>query len=230
MLMYRDATHGIFGNAMVMRSWNESDFMSSNNFAGNYIVRSYIHSPNKSDTWMVMSSLGSNVYFLRGMVGLNLIYRKENRTILSEGKQTDYTNQSFNATARLNGRIGETLNWQYHTTFALNQMEVDLRKVSALDQWKHVFSVAASPMKRLQLQVTGEYYRNEVVKDIYKDILLLDSKLTYNFSKILELSATLSNVFNKKTYDYTLYSEISSTTYEHRLRGREFLVSIYWKR
>lgn len=230
MLMYRDATHGIFGNAMVMRSWNESDFMSSNNFAGDYIVRSYIHSPNKSDTWMVMSSLGSNVNFLRGMAGLNLIYRKENRTILSEGKQTDYTNQSFNATARLNGRIGETLNWQYYATFALNQMEVDLRKVSALDQWKHVFSVAASPMKRLQLQVTGEYYRNEVVKDIYKDILLLDSKLTYNFSKVLELSATLSNVFNKKSYDYTLYSEISSTTYEHRLRGREFLVSIYWKK
>lgn len=229
-LIFRNPTHGIFGNVMVMRSWSESDFMSNSFFMEDYIIRSYIHSPSKSDAWMVMGSLGSNLDFFHGMAGLNLLYQKNNQTMLSEGKHTDYANQSFSATTRLNGRIGETLNWQYQATYGLNQMEVSQRKVQDLDQWKHVFSVSAFPIKMLQLQVTGEYYRNEVVKDLYKNMVLLDSKLTYNLSRSLELSATLSNVFNKKTYDYTLYSDLSSTTYKHHLRGREFLISIYWKK
>lgn len=229
-LMYRDVSCGIFGNVTVMRSWNESEFMGSSLFVGDYIVRSYVRSPNKSDGWIVMGSLGSNVDFLHGMAGLNLMYHRNNRTMLSEGEHTDYADQSFNATVRLNGRIGEALNWQYQAGFGLNQMEVSQRMVQNLDQWKHVFSVSAFPIKTLHLQVTGEYYRNEVVKDIHKDMMLLDSKVTYDLSRSLELSATLSNVFNKKVYDYTLYSDICSTTYRHRLRGREFLISIYWKR
>lgn len=229
-LMYRDATRGVFGNVMVMRSWNESNFMSSSLFVGDYIVRSYTRSPSKSDVWMVMGALGSNVNFLRGMAGLNLVYRKDNRTMLSQGKHTDYANQSLSVTARLNGRIGEALNWQYQANYGLNQMEMSQRKIQELDQWKHVFSVSAFPVKSLQVQVTGEYYRNEVTKDLYKDMILLDSKLTYNLSRSIELSATLSNVFNKKTYGYTLYHDISSSTYEHRLRGREFLISVYWKK
>lgn len=229
-LMYRNATQGIFGNVMVMRSWNESDFMNNSLFVGDYIVRSYTHSPSKSDAWIVMGALGSNIDFLHGIAGLNLMYRKDNRTMLSERKHTDYANQSISITAKLNGRISEVLNWQYQANFGQNKMEVNQRKVQDLNQSKHIFSVSAFPTKYLQIQVTGEYYRNEVVKDIHKDMMLLDSKVTYNLSRSLELSATLSNVFNKKVYDYTLYNDISSTTYQHHLRGREFLISLYWKK
>lgn len=229
-LMYRNPSNGIFGNVMMMRSWNENKFMSSSLFVGDYIVRSYTRSPNKNDVWTLMGSLGSNVGVLHGMAGINVFFQRNNSTMLSEGEHTNYANQSLNTTARLNGRIGKVLNWQYHATYRLNQMEVAQRKVQNLDQWKHAFVITAFPTKNLQLQMTGEYYNNEVSKNIHKSIILLDSKLTYCLCRSLEISATLSNLFNKRTYDYTLYSELNSTTYEHRLRGRELLVSIYWKK
>ena len=229
-LTYRNPTHGLFGNITMMRSWNESDFMSSSFFAGDYIIRSYTRLPNKSDAWTLMGSLGSNVDFLRGMAGVNILFQRNNSTRLSEGKNTDCANQSLNTTARFNGRIGKTLNWQYHAIYGLNQMEVGQRKVQDLDQWKHVLSATTFPTKFIQFQVTGEYYSNEIAKNIHKNMMLVDTKLTYNLCQNWELSATLSNIFNKKAYEYTLYSDLSSTTYEHRLRGREFLVSIYWKK
>lgn len=229
-LTYRNPTHGLFGNITMMRSWNESDFMSSSLFMGDYIIRSYTRQPNKSDAWTLMGSLGSNIDFLHGMAGVNILFQRNNSTRLSEGIHTNCTHQSLNTTARLNGRIGQTLNWQYHATYGLNQMEVGLRKVQDLDQWKHRLSATVIPSKLIQLQVVGEYYSNEIAKDIRKDIILIDAKLAYNLNRSLEFSATLSNIFNKKTYEYTLYNELSSTTYEHRLRGREFLISIYWKK
>ncbi len=229
-LMYRNPSNGLFGNVMMMRSWNENKFMSNSLFVGDYIIRSYTRSPNKSDVWTLMGSLGSNVGFLHGMAGINVFFQRSNSTMLSEGEHTNYANQTLNTTARLNGRIGKVLNWQYHTTYGLNQMEVAQRMVQDLDQWKHIFAITAFPTKKLQLQMTGEYYNNEVSKDIHKSIVLLDSKVTYCLSQSLEVSATLSNLFNKRTYDYTLYSDLNSTTYEHRLRGRELLISIYWKK
>ncbi len=42
----------------------------------------------------------------------------------------------------------------------------------------------------------------------------------------LEFSATLSNIFNQRTYNYTTYNQLNSFESQRRLRGRELLFSI----
>ena len=49
----------------------------------------------------------------------------------------------------------------------------------------------------------GEYYRNQIEADNYKNMFMLDSKLTFNITKRLELSASLTNILNRKEYSYT---------------------------
>ena len=46
----------------------------------------------------------------------------------------------------------------------------------------------------------------------------------------MELSATVSNLFNKKNYAYTIYNDLSSVGYTRMIRGREFFVSVYLKK
>ena len=72
----------------------------------------------------------------------------------------------------------------------------------------------------------GEHYRNELTGSAYKNVFLLDTKLVYKLSKRIELSAMLNNILNRRTYNYTTYSQLSSFESQRWLRGRELLLSI----
>ena len=43
--------------------------------------------------------------------------------------------------------------------------------------------------------------------------------LIYKLNKRLELSASLSNIFNQRTYNYTTYNQLSSFESQRWLRG-----------
>ena len=60
----------------------------------------------------------------------------------------------------------------------------------------------------------------------YKDIVMLDTRLTYQLNKRIEFAASLTNILNKRSYNYTTYSQLSSFESQRWLRGRELLISI----
>ncbi|EKU88512.1 carboxypeptidase-like regulatory domain-containing protein [Bacteroides oleiciplenus] len=229
-LNFKQPLLGLFANIMVMRSWNSQDYLSGQEFIGDYILRTYRKTPSRSDTWTVFGTMSYNIDFLKGTAGLNVIFRKNNRTMLSEGIPTNYTQENYNVTGRLNGRIGTVLNWQYRLNYGQNHLKIDDQFQQRLNQWEHALSLTASFGKRWNLQGTGEYYRNEIAKKQFKDMILADGKLSYNLNSRLELSATVSNLFNRKNYAYTIYNDLSSAGYTRMIRGREFFVSIYLKK
>ncbi|WP_455669644.1 carboxypeptidase-like regulatory domain-containing protein [Phocaeicola sp.] len=229
-LNFKQPIWGLFANAMVIRSWNCADFLQSQQFTGDYIMKYYTQFPNKGNSWTALGTVSSNIECLKGMAGINFLYQKINRSMLSERELTDYSIESYNLTGRLNGRIGEFANWQYLLDYGQNNLNINHQPTRRLNRWQHTFSIFAVPFSRLSTQLSGEYYHNEVVEHQYKDMLLLDGKISYNLGKHIELSATLSNLFNRRTYGYSLYSETSVVRHERMLRGREFLLSFYLKR
>lgn len=82
------------------------------------------------------------------------------------------------------------------------------------------------PHPKWQWQAGGEHYRNELTQGVYKRILMLDTKLIFTPTKQIELSASLTNMLNKKQYNYTTYSQLSSFESQRSLRGRQLLFSI----
>lgn len=82
------------------------------------------------------------------------------------------------------------------------------------------------PHRKWEWHISGEHYRNELTSDQFKNVFLLDTKLIYKLNKRLELSASLSNIFNQRTYNYTTYNQLTSFESQRWLRGRELLISI----
>ena len=229
-LNFKQPIWGLFANAMVMRSWNSASFLQSQQFTGDYIMKYYTKSPHKGNTWTALGTVSGNIECLKGMAGVTFLYRKTNRSMLSEGKLTDYSTESYNLTGRLNGRIGQFANWQYILDYGQNNLHINHQPPHRLSRWQHTFSIFAAPFNRLSTQLSGEYYHNEVGEHQYKNMLLLDGKISYSLGKHIELSATLSNLFNHRTYGYSLYAETSVVKHERKLRGREFLISFYLKK
>lgn len=229
-LNFKQPLIGLFANIMVMRAWISQDYLSGQEFVGDYVLHTYHREPSRSNTWTVFGTMSYNVDFLKGMAGLNVVFRKNNRTTQLEGIPTNYTQENYSVTGRLNGRIGKALNWQYRLIYGQNHLKIDDRLHQRLNQWEHALSITATIGKKWNIQGMGEYYRNEIAKKQFKDMILADCKLSYSLNSHLELSATVSNLFNKKNYAYTIYTDVSSVGYTRLIRGREFFVSVYLKK
>ena len=82
------------------------------------------------------------------------------------------------------------------------------------------------PHSKWEWQVGGEHYCNELAQGTCKSILMLDTKLLFKPTKRMELAASLTNILNKKAYNYTTYSQLSSFESQRTLRGRQLLLAI----
>ncbi len=91
-------------------------------------------------------------------------------------------------------------------------------------------SVTITPCSLITWTVGGEYYRNQIEEGRYKEMCMLDTKLTFNISKRIEVSASVTNLLNKKKYSYTSYGTVSQFERSNQLRGREYMLSIYLKK
>ena len=91
-------------------------------------------------------------------------------------------------------------------------------------------SVTVTPCSLITWTIGGEFYRNQIEEEHYKKMFMLDTKLTFNISKRIEVSASITNLLNKKEYSYTSYGTVSQYERSSKLRGREFMISIYLKK
>ena len=98
------------------------------------------------------------------------------------------------------------------------------------DSFIYTGNVTVTPCSLITWTTGGEFYHNQIAEGLNKEIFMLDTKLTFNVSRRIEISASATNLFNKKEYGYTSYSTVSQYERSSKLRGREFMISIYLKK
>lgn len=66
------------------------------------------------------------------------------------------------------------------------------------DNFIYSGNVTLTPCPLITWTAGGEFYRNQIETGRYKEMLMLDTKLTFNISKRIEISASVTNLLNKK--------------------------------
>ncbi len=150
--------------------------------------------------------------------------------MLSQGVMTDYTNDSFLLSPSLIGNISYLLNWTLRFSWDKSMMRISGMDSRSSDNFIYSGNITLTPCSLLTWTTGGEFYRNQIESGRYKEMLMLDTKLTFNISKRLEISASVTNLLNRRSYSYTTYGTLSQVERSSQLRGREFLISIYLKK
>ena len=141
---------------------------------------------------------------------------------------TDYNSQMLNVRTGLDFSFWKDMHLRYAITFSQNRMKIQSMDYSQkIDSWKQDLSVII-PVSPFSIDLRGEYYRNEITSGNYKDFFLADIKASYK-SKRLDLTLSLNNLLNRDTYSYIVTSDLTSSTSTNRIRGRELLVTAYYK-
>lgn len=225
-LSYKHARRGIFANAMVLQSWSHRPYTLAQQLYGDYVVYSYADA--KSDRQMLMASgnIGKTLDFMRGSANINGSFSRNESHLISENSSINSVGASWSVGAKINGSPLRWLSFDYRFSWASSRLAMNGTNASWLGNMENELLLNIMPHRKWEWHISGEHYRNELTSDQFKNVFLLDTKLIYKLNKRLELSASLSNIFNQRTYNYTTYNQLTSFESQRWLRGRELLISI----
>ena len=225
-LSYKHTRRGIFANAMVLQSWSHRPYTLAQQLYGDYVVYSYADA--KSDGQMLMASgnIGKTLDFMRGSANINGSFSRNESHLISENSSVNSVSTSWSVGAKINGSPLRWLSFDYRIEWASSRLAMNGINASWLGNMENELLLNIMPHKKWEWHISGEHYRNELTAGQFKNVFLFDTKVIFKLNKRLELSATLSNIFNQRTYNYTTYNQLTSFESQRWLRGRELLISI----
>ena len=227
-ITYNDALKALHTILSVSRTFSTSPYTPTRRFVGDYIILSAIEQESKSRSWQanLIASKGINLW--NGVVNLRTLYMNSDATMVQNGTITDYNSQMINARMGLDFSFWKDMHLRYAITFSQNRMKIQSMDYShKIDGWKQDLSIII-PINPFTIDLRGEYYRNEITSGNYKDFFLADIKASYK-SKRLDLTLSLNNLLNRDTYSYVITSDLTSSTSTNCIRGRELLLTAYYK-
>ncbi len=223
---YKHTRHGLFANGMVMHLWTNVPYTMAQQLYGDYVVYSYADAKNDSKMLMAMGNIGKTLDFMRGSCNVNGSFSRNESHLLSQSQSVNSVSRSWSVGVKVNGSPARWLSFDYAFDFSNSQLTMNSVANSWLSQMTNELNLTFVPHRKWQWTVSGEHYRNEITDGVFKNVVMLDAKLTFQLNKRIELGASLSNILDKRSYNYTTYSELSSFESQRQLRGRQLLFSI----
>lgn len=227
-IKYTDGLKARHASLSISRIFNTSSYTPMRRFIGNHIVISAIEQESNSNSWQANLFVSRGIGFLNSKINILASYIYSNASMQQNGTMTDYSHQMLNIGGRLDFSLCKKVQLQYGITFNQNRIKIPSTDYSqATDGWREDLTVII-PANPFSIYIHGEYYRNEITNKKYKDFFLTDIKIGYK-SKSIDVTLSLNNLLNYDRYSYVVTNDLMSSTYTNIIRGREALVSLYYK-
>lgn len=223
---YKHTRHGLFADGLVMHSWSHLPYTLAQRLYGDCVVYSYTDANNDGKTLMALGSFGKTLDFMRGSCNINGSFNRNESRLLSQQQSVLSVGTGWSVGGKINGSPWRWFSLDYVIGYSESRLAMNDASAPWLSSMTNELSLNFTPHEKWQWQVSGEHYRNELAEKAYKNIVMLDAKLIFMPSKRIELSASLTNIFNKKEYNYITYSQLSSFESQRALRGRQLLFSM----
>lgn len=228
-VVYSDALKGTSIRLRITKSFGNSPYTSTQDFVGNYIVESLTSEETKYNSWSMFLMGSQGIGFLKGKLNVKALYNAMNSYLAQNSQRMPYDTKNLNITSNLDIGLIKGVDLAYKLTYGFHQMKMPaFGKTSNLNSWKHEGSLRIPLCKVLSLETLTEYYHNEVAKKMFKDMFFQDFTLIFK-AKHFDLSLAWNNVFNNKSYSYGINNTLSSSFSNQDIRGRELMLSFYYK-
>ena len=225
-ISYKHTQKGLFANAFAMQGWNKNPYTVAQQLFGDYVVNSYTPAKSTGKTLMAMGNFGKTLDFMRGSANINGAFSRNESHLLSESRNVNSVSTAWSVGATLSGTPMNWLSFDYRIKWSSSRLAMNSAKASWLGNMESELLLSMLPSDKWEWHVSGEFFRNELADNLFKNVFLLDTKLIYKLSKRIEISGSLTNILDKRSYDYKTYNTLNSYESHRWLRGREFLISI----
>lgn len=227
--VYSDALKGYSIRLRITRSFGTSPYTPTQDYVGNYIIESLTPESTKYNSWSMFLMGSQGIGFLKGKLNVKALYNAMNSYMVQNRQRMPYDTKNLKITSDLDIGLIKGVDVTYKLTYGFHQMKMPaFGKTSNLNSWKHEGSLRMPLCKILSLEALTEYYHNEVAQKKFKDMFFQDINLILK-AKHFDLSLAWNNVFNHKNYSYGINNTLSSSFSNQNIRGRELMLSFYYK-
>lgn len=228
-VVYSDALKGTSIRLRITKSFGNSPYTSTQDFVGNYIVESLTQGETKYNSWNIFLMASQGIGFLKGKLNVKALYNAMNSYMVQNSQRMPYDTKNLRLTSDLDIGLIKGVDLTYKLTYGFHQMKMPaFGKTSNLNSWKHEGRLRVPLCKVLSLETLTEYYHNEIAQKEFKDMFFQDFTLIFK-AKHFDLSLAWNNVFNNKSYSYGINNTLSSSFSNQDIRGRELMLSFYYK-
>jgi hypothetical protein len=224
---YRNSLQGTHLMGSVTRSFNTDPYTFSREFVVDYIILGTTPMKTKSNSWNATLLYQQGLPFLSGKFSLRGLYSHSNSKMLQDGVLSPSKYNMLSTTASLYISPFKDMSINYSLRYGYNDMRPTSGSKTSFNNWRHEGDIIV-PINNFRLQLKGEYSHNQITTDQYKDTFFADIACGYRF-KHFDLDASLTNILNKKSYSYSLVSDLMTTSSTALLRGRECLITLTYR-
>lgn len=223
---FKNTAQGLFANATFGHSWNHTPYTIARQFYGDYLVYGYSQASTSSRTMYAVANIGQSLDFMHGTIKANGLFSRNNARQYYQSQLISTIGTTWSVGGSISTRPLDWMSADYSIDYDANRLSMDDNNASWLGNLVNRINISLFPVAKLRWDISGEHYHNEIAAGQYKNVLMLDTKLTYTLNKHIKLAASLDNILDKHTYSYTTYSQTAAYEYQRNLRGRELLLTI----
>ena len=213
----------LFINADISYSNSNNNLLSHSKVSNKKIETGYLNIPNNSDD--ITCNIGVTKQFtaIATKISINGSYRCGRQLAAQNESVMDLAFQNLSLYPSINAKPCKYVEMEYSGTLSRFFTKYSGINASYLSQ-KHNVVLKVSPIELLQFSANLEVSKEELSKGSFKTFSLLDAGLQYKH-KSLKIVFDVRNIFNCRSYSYTIYNSINTYSYNYHLRGREVILS-----
>jgi len=231
--MYRHPKYSLFINGFLNWEMERKAFVNIMDFTSDYIISGFAPAPEgtKDMSTMVNLDISKGVEIFKGKIGLETFMMSSQSTMVRNDVMLPFTMRMLSLKPTINGRLFSWCNLIYSIDFSWDWMWMGEEQEAASDTKGYIqnLELIFSPWERFNFSFLAEHYYTEFSEDQAKHLVLTDFKAEYQLSEKWLLQATVTNLLNQNTYNYTVVDNGNRSFTSYRIRPRNLLLSVYYK-
>lgn len=227
---YRNPLKAFFSNISVSHLWEHNPYVNNRIFYKDFLINSYKAYDNRTKSLLIDFNIGKSLDIINGLVSMNVFSSLSNGNMLQNGERADYKTSSLNISPKINTKPIKWCNIQYELLYSGNSLEIQTSdNKNYFRNISQILSLNFTPGRNWYFQIKGEYYHNEIAKDYFRHFFLADASFTYNFKNGWEINLLAKNIFNQKSYSYSVYDGLTGISREYAIRPINIMAGVFFR-
>lgn len=225
-ISYSNASEMLFANLSLTRSVENTKRTVLKQVTNDGIFYRYIPGSDIYKLWFADGSISKGIELIRGTVELRGSFQNHTMPILQNNQTQVFDFGNINASLSVTSGITDWMDINYKAGYKSNFIECD----DFSSTTRHITQtglLTLYPTENLHVKLNAAHYFTLFDGGQRKHTFITDAECVYKY-KQFDLLASVSNLFNQRSYSYTLYGDLSSTYMQYDIRGRNILVGVSW--
>ena len=235
-LSYRLPKQSFFVNGSFNRTNMNQELLSQSKYTDNYYISGYVPVEKglafpKYITDRLSMDMSKGIAALKGKVGITGSMTRSEAEMFINNQKVPYTSRSYSIGANVNGRLFSWLNTIYKATFTHSNLSMSGSQASRTNGLTQSLELIFSPTARFNFSFLGDHFMNQIAAETYKNFFIVDFKSEYIINSHWELTASVTNLLDEKTYSYILESTfpLSKGLNSYVIRPRNLMLGAFFK-